>query len=90
MATLLAKLRIDYSDVIVISDDAKMKPDESIKKEFNDIISKFKAKGEISEDELRAQKEKTNRHLRLRQHLLHYSKESAFITMYATTANTVA
>lgn len=81
MATLLAKLRIDYSDVIVISDDSKNKVNEAIRKEFDDIISPFQAKGEISSEELKLHKEKTNRHLRLREHLLHYSKDSAFVAM---------
>jgi solute carrier family 12 sodium/potassium/chloride transporter 2 len=43
MAALLSKFRIDYSDVIVIPDIVKP-PQESSKKAFKDLISKFRIK----------------------------------------------
>lgn len=48
MANLLAKFRIDYSDVIVIPDVAK-KAAESSRMEFDQLIEDFKAK---SKDEV--------------------------------------
>lgn len=48
MANLLAKFRIDYSDVIVIPDVAK-KAAESSRMEFDQLIEDFKAK---SQDEV--------------------------------------
>lgn len=43
MAALLAKFRIDFSDIIVISDMAK-RANESSKSEFEDLIKDFKIK----------------------------------------------
>jgi len=43
MAALLSKFRIDYSDVIVIPDIVKP-PQESSKKEFKELISKWRIK----------------------------------------------
>ena len=56
MATLLAKFRIDYSDVIVIPDVTK-KADPATKAEFQALI----AGSDIGEEELEKEKEKTNR-----------------------------
>ena len=53
MATLLAKFRIDYSDVIVIPDITK-KADPSTKAEFQELISGC----DISQDELDNELEK--------------------------------
>ena len=58
MATLLAKFRIDYSDVTVIPDVTK-KADPSTKSEFDSMI----AGCDISEDHLKEEREKTNRYL---------------------------
>merc|ERR1712047_93821 len=60
MATLLAKFRIDYSDVIVIPDVTK-KADPATKAEFQALI----AGSDIGDEELEKEKEKTNRHMRL-------------------------
>lgn len=49
MANLLAKFRIDYSDVIVIPDVAK-KAAESSKMEFDQLIEDFKAKSNVEID----------------------------------------
>jgi solute carrier family 12 sodium/potassium/chloride transporter 2 len=70
MATLLSRFRIDYSDVIVIPDVTK-KADPATKAEFDAIISGAK----IDNEELQAQKEKTNRHLRLAELLRQYSNK---------------
>jgi solute carrier family 12 sodium/potassium/chloride transporter 2 len=85
MAALLAKFRIDYSDVIVIPDITK-KAQESTKKEFEALIEPFKADvcedgSAITEVELMGLREKTNRHLRLRELLQDHSKDSTFVVM---------
>ncbi|XP_042861761.1 bumetanide-sensitive sodium-(potassium)-chloride cotransporter-like isoform X4 [Penaeus japonicus] len=91
MANLLAKFRIDYSDVIVIPDVAK-KAAESSRMEFDQLIEDFKAKSNveidkeneglwISEAELLGQREKTNRHVRLRELLLENSREASLVVM---------
>lgn len=49
MANLLAKFRIDYSDVIVIPDVAK-KAAESSRMEFDQLIEDFKAKSKEDVD----------------------------------------
>ena len=59
MASLLAKFRIDYSDVIVIPDVTK-KAGDDIKTEFKTLTDKIN----VDEAELLANKEKTNRNLK--------------------------
>lgn len=76
MASLLAKFRIDYSDVIVIPDVTK-KAGDSIKAEFKTITDKI----DIDETELSAQKEKTNRNLRLAELLREHSTDSEMVIM---------
>ncbi|KAJ9588117.1 hypothetical protein L9F63_018508, partial [Diploptera punctata] len=87
--TLLSKFRIDYSDVVIIPDIHK-KPLESTRKEFESWIEPFKVKDKedkiskqtyITDSELLALKDKTNRHLRMRELLLQYSKDSTFVVM---------
>ncbi|KAK8750030.1 hypothetical protein OTU49_015196 [Cherax quadricarinatus] len=91
MANLLSKFRIDYSDVIVIPDVAK-KAAESSRMEFDQLIHEFKTKSTeeiskenegilISEAELLGQREKTNRHVRLRELLLENSREASLVVM---------
>lgn len=92
MANLLSKFRIDYSDVIVIPDVAK-KAAESSRMEFDKLIEDFKTKSSseeiskedegilISEAELLGQREKTNRHIRLRELLLENSREASLVVM---------
>ncbi|KAL7639365.1 UNVERIFIED_CONTAM: hypothetical protein RMT77_009866 [Armadillidium vulgare] len=91
MATLLSKFRIDFSDVIIIPNLAK-KAEESSRLEFDELIKDFKSKSSdelekenggllISDVELLGQKEKTNRHIRLRELLLENSKDSSLIVM---------
>jgi len=79
MAALLAQLRIEFSDVIVIPDISK-KAEEKTQKEFDALIQPLMYKS-IFDSELIPLREKTNRHLRLRELLLQYSKESKLIVM---------
>ena len=76
MASLLAKFRIDYSDVIVIPDVTK-KAGDDIKAEFMTVVE---AVG-IDETEIQAHKEKTNRNLRLAELLREHSANSEMVIM---------
>lgn len=90
MAELLCKFRIDYSDVVMIPDVTK-KPREESLRDFSNLISKFELIPEdsneeepsngISESELLALREKTNRHIRLRELLLQHSKQASLVVM---------
>jgi solute carrier family 12 sodium/potassium/chloride transporter 2 len=79
MAALLAKFRIDFSDVIVIPDVTKRAMDDT-KQEHRQILDSL-PEGTIPEDDLATNKEKTNRHLRLAELLREHSKESELIVM---------
>ena len=57
MAQLLAKFRIDFSDVIIIPDVTK-KADPATKAEFEELISGC----DIDTGELNSEREKTNRY----------------------------
>lgn len=82
---MLSKFRIDFSDVIVITDITK-KPSESTRNYFDGLIKNF-VKNEdgqdarITESEMIALRDKTNRHMRLREQLLLHSKTSNLIVM---------
>ena len=76
MANLLAKFRIDYSDVIVIPDVTK-KAGEAIQEEFKIISDKVV----IDDAELLAHKEKSNRNLRLAELLREHSTKSEMVIM---------
>jgi solute carrier family 12 sodium/potassium/chloride transporter 2 len=91
MASLLAKFRIDYSDLKVIPDITK-KPRESSVSFFDSLISEFKqtegTDGEssaheraITQAELLAMHDKTNRHLRLRELVMENSLEANLVVM---------
>ncbi|XP_054715236.1 solute carrier family 12 member 2-like [Uloborus diversus] len=88
MAALLSKFRIDYSDVMVIPDITKP-PKECSKQDFENIISKWKESDDtenenpnlISLAEILALKDKTNRHIRLRELLVQYSQNASLIVM---------
>ncbi|OQR67869.1 solute carrier family 12 member 2-like, partial [Tropilaelaps mercedesae] len=89
MAALLSKFRMEYSDVIVIPDVQKP-PSEETRREFEKLIARWRTdQDELSEDnklaitdsELLALKAKTNRHLRLREFLLQYSRDSNLVVM---------
>ncbi|XP_073989662.1 bumetanide-sensitive sodium-(potassium)-chloride cotransporter-like isoform X2 [Rhodnius prolixus] len=90
LAALLSKFRIDYSDLIIIPNITKKAKPET-QKEFDEIIKNFRKepttnKGHvehnyISDSELKTLEEKTNRHMRLRELLKEYSKDSVFIVI---------
>ncbi|CAG7817785.1 unnamed protein product [Allacma fusca] len=90
MAGLLAKFRIDYSDLKVIPDINK-KPLDETKAFFEKLISTFRNDSEetdgdetsvsITESELAVLRDKTNRHMRLRELLLHHSRGSSLVVM---------
>ncbi|KAA0196281.1 hypothetical protein HAZT_HAZT010894 [Hyalella azteca] len=86
MANLLSKFRIDYGDVIVIP-DAMRKAKDSSKADFEALIEKFKTSDNtgdgvtLTETELLSQREKTNRHIRLREMLLENSMDANLIVM---------
>ncbi|XP_024941406.1 bumetanide-sensitive sodium-(potassium)-chloride cotransporter isoform X2 [Cephus cinctus] len=88
MASLLSKFRIDYSALKVIPDVSK--PAQSTTKSFFDLlIADFQQPLDpnnpedvpVKESELIAMKEKTNRHLRLRELLLENSTDANLIVM---------
>uniref|UniRef100_A0A1L8DEN0 Putative k+/cl-cotransporter kcc1 n=2 Tax=Nyssomyia neivai TaxID=330878 RepID=A0A1L8DEN0_9DIPT len=89
MASLLAKFRIDYSDLRLLPDITK-KPQEETIKFFNDLLEEYKKAqdgisneggAQITESELLAVKDKTNRYLRLREYLHEYSMKSDLVVM---------
>ncbi|CAG9856533.1 unnamed protein product [Phyllotreta striolata] len=91
MASLLAKFRIDYTDLQIVP-DITAKPQESTVNFFELLIANFKTTGnesasetpplgQISESELLSVKDKTNRHLRLRELLLEYSSEANMVVV---------
>lgn len=90
MAALIAKFRIDYSDVIVIEDVHKP-AEKSTRAEFDQLIEQFRVgdssnetadeECSISESELLANKDKTNRQLRLHELVQQHSKQAALVIM---------
>ncbi|XP_054285767.1 solute carrier family 12 member 1-like [Macrosteles quadrilineatus] len=86
MASLLAKFRIDYSDLKVIPDITKKPQDETVA-QFESLIKELKISDDdedgvhITDAELLAMRDKTNRHLRLRELLLEHSTGSNLIVM---------
>jgi len=80
MISLLAKFRIDYSDVTVIPDVTK-KAKDTTKAEFTEMMNGLDASNKPSEAEIAANKEKTNRHLRLSELLREHSAGSEMVIM---------
>ncbi|XP_032675841.1 bumetanide-sensitive sodium-(potassium)-chloride cotransporter [Odontomachus brunneus] len=88
MASLLSKFRIDYSALKVIPDISKP-AQPSTKTFFDSLIADFQQSADpnnseddiIKDSELMAMKEKTNRHLRLRELLLENSMEANLVVM---------
>ncbi|XP_077555493.1 sodium chloride cotransporter 69 [Haemaphysalis longicornis] len=90
MASLLSKFRIEYSDVTVIPDIVRP-PAESSKREFEELVRKWRRTDdddevehdplEISDSEMLALKDKTYRHLRLRELLQKHSKNATLVAM---------
>ena len=79
MAALLAKFRIDFSSVLVIPDVTKRAGEESRAR----LAAKLAElpEGTIGEEELAANKEKTNRHLRLAELLQEHSSTAEMVVM---------
>ncbi|XP_020283580.1 bumetanide-sensitive sodium-(potassium)-chloride cotransporter [Pseudomyrmex gracilis] len=89
MASLLSKFRIDYSALKVIPDISKP-AQPSTKTFFDSLIAGFQETTDsknsdddtnIKDSELMAMREKTNRHLRLRELLLENSMEANLVVM---------
>uniref|UniRef100_A0A2M4CSL5 Putative k+/cl-cotransporter kcc1 n=1 Tax=Anopheles darlingi TaxID=43151 RepID=A0A2M4CSL5_ANODA len=91
MASLLAKFRIDYSDLQLLPDVTK-KPNQNMTDFFKELINDFTVKDDnsdsstagssyISKAELLAVQDKTNRHLNLREYLLQHSDKSDLVVM---------
>ncbi|XP_058130526.1 bumetanide-sensitive sodium-(potassium)-chloride cotransporter [Anopheles ziemanni] len=92
MASLLAKFRIDYSDLQLLPDVTK-KPNQAMTDFFKGLIKEFTARDQenadgstaaascISKAELLAVQDKTNRHLNLRENLLQHSSKSDLVVM---------
>merc|ERR1719361_1813799 len=76
METLLAKFRIDFEEVIILTDIAK-KADTSTAMEFDELVEGMN----VSDEELHLEREKTNRHLRLAEMVRAYSSESELIVL---------
>ena len=79
MISLLSKFRIDYSDVTVISNVTK-KANDATKAEFTEILNGI-THNKPENAELMANKEKTNRHLRLAELLRENSSKSEMVIM---------
>ncbi|EEB16309.1 sodium-potassium-chloride cotransporter, putative [Pediculus humanus corporis] len=91
MASLLAKFRIDYASLTMVEDITE-KPKEETQQLFNKILRDYAGKTEEESEEsvkntvlldleLEALREKTNRHLRLREFLIQHSSEAKLIVM---------
>ncbi|XP_034943352.1 bumetanide-sensitive sodium-(potassium)-chloride cotransporter [Chelonus insularis] len=87
MASLLSKFRIDYSALKIISNISKP-ADTQTKNFFELLIADFQGSSSsddkditITESELLAMNEKTNRHLRLRELLTEHSMDANLIVM---------
>ena len=78
MASLLAKFRIDFSDVKVIPDVTK-KAKEETKSEFQALLAQ--SADTVAEEELSSQREKTNRHLRIAELLRDHSTDAEMVIM---------
>lgn len=86
MAALLAKFRIEYSDLVLITGHDSKPPSQSTTSWFQELIRHLLKKkdnllGGITEDELRLFQDKTNRHLRLRELLVDHSSDSSLVAM---------
>ncbi|KAF5270292.1 hypothetical protein FQA39_LY08403 [Lamprigera yunnana] len=88
MASMLAKFRIDYSDLQIVS-NVTSKPQDDTQQFFDSLLLEFQNREvsnesdiiAISENELLTMTDKTNRHLRLRELLLEHSKNASLIVM---------
>ncbi|KAI5643913.1 solute carrier family 12 domain-containing protein [Phthorimaea operculella] len=84
MASLLSKFRIDYSALKMIHDITK-KPKDSTLKYFDTLVAPFRASDEnddstgITESDLIAAKDRTHRHLRLRELISEHSSGARLV-----------
>lgn len=86
MAALLAKLRIEYSDLIVIENLSSQPPSNYSVTWFDGLVRHLVNREDAFastsiQDELECLREKTNRHLRLRELLIDHSSDSSLIVM---------
>ncbi|XP_060571592.1 solute carrier family 12 member 3-like [Ruditapes philippinarum] len=89
MASLLAKFRIEYSELTVVTELNK-KPQLSTYREFESLVQQWRVKpGEFQEEfplriadtDLIEHKQKTYRHLRIREKLLEHSRDASLVVM---------
>lgn len=85
MAFLLSKFRIDYCDLVVIT-DLDVPPAESSHEWFNSLVHRMvagtnAAGHRISPAELSALAEKSQHHIRLRELLLTHSSQTNLVVM---------
>ncbi|XP_032780017.2 bumetanide-sensitive sodium-(potassium)-chloride cotransporter isoform X2 [Daphnia magna] len=85
MAMLLSKFRIDYSDLVIIT-DVDVPPKSKTKKWFDDLIRPLLQSAnnegpQLTAGELEAFQYKTDRYLRLRELLLDHSSDSNLVFM---------
>ncbi|XP_060571588.1 solute carrier family 12 member 3-like [Ruditapes philippinarum] len=89
MASLLAKFRIEYSELTVVTELNK-KPQLSTYREFESLVHQWRVKpGEFQEEfpwkiadtDLIEHKQKTYRHLRIREKLLEHSRDASLVVM---------
>uniref|UniRef100_A0A914WK41 SLC12A transporter C-terminal domain-containing protein n=1 Tax=Plectus sambesii TaxID=2011161 RepID=A0A914WK41_9BILA len=85
MVELVNQFRIHCSDVFVLPDMSKP-PSDSTVAEFENLIAPFRGttdvlEGQITDDELEAQRGRTNRQLRCREMLLQHSTKADLIVM---------
>jgi K-Cl cotransporter len=78
-ANLIAKFRIDYSEVKVISDITK-KANQNTQDEFEQLLTEYPP-GSIDHEDLAANAERTNRNLRLAELLREHSSQAELIVL---------
>lgn len=79
LANLLAKFRIDYTEVTVIPDVAK-KPDKDMLNEFEDLVNGLPTPP--TELDLETHRDKTYRQLNIAQALRLHSMDSSIVIAY--------
>lgn len=85
MAALLAKFRIQFSEVVIV-DDIQKKALDGTKKAFNALVEPFLSShsnvgSSITQVDLIANKERTNRYLRLSEELQAHSQNATFVVL---------
>ncbi|XP_063227060.1 bumetanide-sensitive sodium-(potassium)-chloride cotransporter [Bacillus rossius redtenbacheri] len=87
MASLLSKFRIEYSRLVMVTGITEQPKEETVSW-FNVLLEEYRENNgspdsecAVTEEEVSAQRDKTNRQLRLRELLLENSKDAALIFM---------